>query len=488
MKLFFTGHDEKFAIEQMLFTLFPAELPVYPAKPPGGEGELEVRLWESSGTFRAEARLRLGAREYFATEVRTYDCAATAIEISRQRRRCLQRAFYLASVQALPAEPHWGMLSGVRPVKLPTRWLMEGAGEAEAEARLREEFHVSPHRCRLAMDCARESMAALRQLSSSDVSLYIGIPFCPSRCAYCSFISAAGQNNRLMEPYLSALLEEIAAAGESMIRAGKRISSVYIGGGTPTTLSADQLRLLMSAIKEHFHLDPNIEYTVEAGRPDTITEEKLQVILDGGGNRISVNPQSTSDKVLQAMGRSHSASAFRSAADLVQGFGFRAVNMDLIAGLPEDSFAGFSESLSEVIARSPENITVHTLALKKGARLREDGGKFPSAETVSQMLSFAAEALRGAGYAPYYLYRQKYSSGSFENIGWCKKGFSSLYNICMMEELHTVLSLGAGGISKIVDYGRGSLFRAANPKYPQDYLGNLARILEEKDCFPFDGN
>ena len=483
MKLFFTGHQEKYAVEQTMLTLFPQERPVYPEIPPGGDNELELTLtrgpvWATAaavlrrdgGTFRRQARVKTAAL--------AGDDPVTATRLTR---RTLQRAFYLAAVDALRTEPPWGMLSGVRPVKLPTRAMEEGASPRQAEAMLRDQYRVSPLRRQLAMDCAQASLQVKQSLQPSELSLYVGIPFCPTRCAYCSFISASGAANRLIPTYLDGLVQEIEAAGQGVRAAGKTIRSVYIGGGTPTTLNADQLTQLLEAVQTAFDLAPGTEFTVEAGRPDTITREKLDAIRRGGGNRISVNPQTMSDSVLKAIGRSHRAEDIRRAYAIARESQAGAVNMDLIAGLPTDTVAGFQDTLTQVIQLAPENITVHTLALKRGARLRQEETTLPDGRAVAQMLSFAWAALREAGYQPYYLYRQKFMSGSFENVGWCRPGFLSVYNICMMEELHTVLSLGAGGVTKTI--GGGCVRRQANPKYPQEYLRDLPRLMEEKRHF-----
>ncbi len=221
-----------------------------------------------------------------------------------------------------------------------------------------------------------------------------------------------------------------------------------------------------------------MEYTVEAGRPDTITEGKLAVLRAHQIGRVSVNPQTLEDHVLEAIGRKHSAGDFRRAAGMVAGAGFDCVNMDLIAGLPRDSFEGFRRSLESVLDMGTENVTVHTLALKKGSALMEKGGQLPSGEEVLKMLDYSRELLITQGYIPYYLYRQKYMSGSLENVGWAKPGTASLYNIVMMEELHTVISLGAGGVTKLI--GGGKLLRLTNPKFPQDYLSSLDKVLGQK--------
>ena len=485
MKLYLKGHDYKYAAEQMLLTLFPGERPSYPDRP-AGEGEDSLTLSLSLGARWATARAVLtrdGRRWTAAARAPVPAPDAGRVERDRVLQRVVKNAFYRAGVQALGREPPWGGLTGVRPVKLPTRALEQGATRRQADRLLRDLYRVSAPRRALALDCAQATLAAKRTLAPEDVSLYVGIPFCPTRCAYCSFVSAdVGRTFSLMEPYVDALCREIAAAGAAVRRGGRRVKSVYIGGGTPTTLSPALLDRLMGALERAFDLSTCAEYTVEAGRPDTITAEKLSVLRQRGCTRVSVNPQSMDDRVLAAIGRAHSAADILRAWDLVRRAGFPYANMDLIAGLPADTPEGFRASLDQVLSLGPENVTVHTLALKKGSRLTlEKNGALPAPEQVSAMLDYAWGALRAAGYAPYYLYRQKYMSGGFENVGWCRPGAESLYNICMMEELHTILSLGSGGVTKVIDPRAGSLVRQANPKYPKEYIETLDHILQAKE-------
>ncbi|BDE85953.1 Oxygen-independent coproporphyrinogen-III oxidase 2 [uncultured Flavonifractor sp.] len=492
MKLYLKGHDYKYATEQMLLTLFPGERPSYPDRP-AGEGEDSLTLSLSLGGRWATARAVLtrdGRRWTAAARAPVPAPDAGRVERDRVLQRVVKNAFYRAGVQALGREPPWGGLTGVRPVKLPTRALEQGATRRQADRLLRDLYRVSAPRRALALDCAQATLAAKRTLAPEDVSLYVGVPFCPTRCAYCSFVSAdVGRTFSLMEPYVDALCREIAAAGAAVRRGGRRIKSVYIGGGTPTTLSPALLDRLMGALEGAFDLSACAEYTVEAGRPDTITAEKLSVLRERGCTRVSVNPQSMDDRVLAAIGRAHSAADILQAWDLVRRAGFPYANMDLIAGLPTDTPEGFRASLDQVLSLGPENVTVHTLALKKGSRLTlEKNGALPAPEQVSAMLDYAWGALRAAGYAPYYLYRQKYMSGGFENVGWCRPGAESLYNICMMEELHTILSLGSGGVTKVIDPRAGSLVRQANPKYPKEYIETLDPILQAKENLTWPTN
>ena len=482
MKLYYRGHNYRYAAEQMLLTLFPTERPEYADAPPGpGEDALVLSLSRGETWATATAALIWGGKEYRAARRCRVSELTGQLSADRALQRILKLAFYDAGTAALGKEPPWGALTGVRPVKIPAKAMLAGATPAQAEKVLRDTYRVSPGRRKLAMDCAQASLAAQRSLGEQEVSLYVGIPFCPTRCAYCSFVSAdVGRALKLIDPFLDALSREIRATGAMLADAGLRVRTVYFGGGTPTTLSAPQLDRLMGEIAEHIDLSACTEYTVEAGRPDTITAEKLAVLKRRGCGRVSVNPQSMSDAVLAAMGRAHRAADILGAFALVRESGIGCVNMDLIAGLPGDSADGFRASLDQVLSLAPENVTVHTLALKKGSRLMEGETPLPPGEDVAAMLDYAWRALRESGQIPYYLYRQKYMSGSFENVGWCLPGTESLYNICMMEELHTIVSLGGGGVTKLVDRHTGYIQRVANAKYPQEYIQKIDAICADK--------
>lgn len=473
----------KYSVEQMMLMLFPGERPEYPEgyAPSGNEAVFSLdrkpdrtavtaRVTRPEGTAQGETQV----------ESRLLDEAPERVYHTLQH--ALKMAFYQAGTAVLGQEPPWGALTGVRPVKLPTRCMLAGGTPEQAQAELEGEYRVSPLRAKLAVDCAQASLAVDREVREDQVSLYIGIPFCPTRCAYCSFVSAdVGRTLKLVEPYLEAVLEEVEYTGRVLRESGLSIHSLYVGGGTPTTLSARQLERLFSSARAHLPLETCVEYTVEAGRPDTITREKLEVLRDQGVERISINPQTLEDEVLAAIGRKHSARDILDAYALAREVGFDSVNMDLIAGLPRDSFEGFRRSLEGVLALRPENVTVHTLALKKGSRLMEEGGALPSGEETARMLDFSRDTLREAGFLPYYLYRQKYMSGSLENVGWCLPGKESVYNIIMMEELQTVVSIGGGGVTKLVDRKNGRIVRLPNPKYPHDYLSSRDKILAQKD-------
>ena len=465
MKLTLIGHEDLYAVEQLQLSLFPDN----------AGGEAVSTLHRGKTWLTATAKISYNGQTASASRRIQASC-----ETVRSRRRALQQSYYLAARQLLPQVPAWGALAGVRPTKITTKHLLEGGTAASADKLLKDVYFVTPERRKLAIDCSLSTAKAASLLEKSDVSLYVGIPFCPTRCAYCSFVSrTVGKRTELLEPYLQALLEEIRFVGDLMAKSGRTVRTIYIGGGTPTTLSSEQMQLLMDTIRSSFDLSRCIEFTVEGGRPDTLNAEKLQTVAACGADRMSINPQTMEDAVLKASARPHKAAdvlrAYREAADA----GFKAINMDLIAGLPMDTVKGFRRSLDAVAALNPANITVHTLALKKDADLFQKRENLPSAADVTEMVRYASETLSALGYRPYYLYRQKYMSGSFENVGWSRDGLDCLYNIYMMEEVHTIVSVGGGSISK-VNLPDGKLIRFPNPKFPEQYIDMLPQVLEKK--------
>ena len=280
----------------------------------------------------------------------------------------------------------------------------------------------------------------------------------------------------LIDPFLSALWREMEAVGDIVRRLDLSVRAVYIGGGTPTTLSAGQLEELLGRLEGNFNLDRCSEFSVEAGRPDTITAEKLRA-LNGRATRISINPQTMEQSVLDAIGRKHTPRDIREAYQLARQEFSGQINMDVIAGLPRDTVEGFAGTIEELINLDPDNITVHTLALKRGSRISLESIPRPGKSQVEEMLRMGSGALEKAGYEPYYLYRQKFMAGGFENVGWAKQGTESLYNILIMEELCTILAMGGGGSTKLVDRGRGVVRRIFDPKYPKEYNSEIARRL-----------
>lgn len=474
MKLLLRGHEDRYAIEQLQLALFPDE-PMEPTDTPfSGDGAVST-LHEGAVWLTATAVITLHGKTGHGVKRLRREAADVPA-----RRRLLQNAYYAAAM-CLRQPPEWGSLSGVRPSKLTTRHLLAGGTAASADRLLEKNYHVSPERRRLCVEASETTVAATRRLRETDISLYIGIPFCPTRCKYCSFVSQSIERfSNLLPPYLDALEREIECVGALLRDSGRTVRTLYIGGGTPTTLSTPQLQRLMTAIQTHFDLSELIEYTVEGGRPDTLDPEKLRTIRKLGCDRMSINPQTMNDDVLRAVGRCHTGAQTVQAFRAARAAGFDGINMDLIAGLPTDTRASFADSLRQVLSLAPTNVTVHTLALKKGADLFFERMQLPDAQTVREMLMDAETMLRAAGFRPYYLYRQKYMSGSFENVGWCQPGFAGLYNIYMMEELHSILSLGGGGMTKINLPG-GKLERFHNPKFPGQYIDRIDDVLQQKE-------
>ena len=364
MKLTLIGHDDRYAVEQLQLSLFP-----------DSDGEAVSALHRGEIWLTATARITVNG-----VTARASRRIKAAEETVRLRRRCLQQSYYLAAKQLLPVTPPWGALAGVRPTKITTKHMLEGGTPQSADKLLREVYYVTADRRRLAVECSASTVRAAGQLQPGDVSLYVGIPFCPTRCSYCSFVSRTiGKKTELLEPYLQALEQEMAVTGRLLKQSGRTVRTVYIGGGTPTTLSAPQMARLLDGIQQQFDLSRCIEFTVEGGRPDTLDPEKLRTIRDHGADRMSINPQTMQDRVLRACARPHKAADVLRAYGEAMDAGFAAVNMDLIAGLPTDTVEGFCRSLDTVAALNPANITVHTLALNKGADLSAKRENLPYA-------------------------------------------------------------------------------------------------------------
>lgn len=378
-------------------------------------------------------------------------------------------------------QPKWGILTGIRPVKMAGELVQKTGSAAKARQILLEDYLMSPEKADLVLEIYRYQQKTTGAAKDNSLSLYLGIPFCPTRCLYCSFTS-----NQVKKPeidrYLEALFHEIAFAAENIKEDGYEIESLYIGGGTPTTLDEAALEAFLQEIQEHFDLSHLREFTVEAGRPDTITEGKLRIMEHYGVDRISINPQTMKQDTLDLIGRAHTVDDVEKAFALAKKGGPRIINTDLIAGLPGEDFADFKRSLDRIVELGAENITLHTLAVKRASRLKEMDGEFNyrNEDLREEMLSYAMETLRAKGYRPYYLYRQKHTSGNTENIGFCRDDAVSVYNIRIMEEAQSILALGAGGISKIWFPAENRLERVANVSNYEIYIDRLDEMMERK--------
>lgn len=375
--------------------------------------------------------------------------------------------------------PPWGLMTGIRPVKKVTELIQQGFSRNQTEKILTEHFELSPKKFSLAYETAINQLPILNNIDTHAASLYVSIPFCPTRCSYCSFVSHSMDSAvKLMPEYISALCNEIEIIGNIVKNTGTKIDTVYFGGGTPTSVSASDIQKIMQTVADNFDLDKIREYSFEAGRPDTITEEKLRIIKTFGADRISVNPQTLNDDVLRVIGRKHSGSDAIKAFELARKIGFNNINTDLIAGLPTESAESFKNTLDKITELSPESITVHTLTVKRSADLFENGSNNMN-NPAAEMIDYSIEKLMSCGYLPYYMYRQKNTVDNLENVGYSKKGFESQYNIFIMDETQTILGAGCAASTKLV-YPDGKISRIHNYKFPYEYIKKFDQLMQKK--------
>lgn len=376
----------------------------------------------------------------------------------------------------------WGILTGVRPVKLLRR-LAEESSEEQAVKKFEKDFFVSNEKIALSRETEHNERKILELSKPESFSLYVGIPFCPSRCSYCSFVMASIERaEKLIEPYTKLLCEEIKRTAEIANKLGLRLETVYFGGGTPTTLSAEQLDTVLGTVNKSFDMSTCREFTVEAGRPDTIDIAKLSALKENKVDRISINPQTVNDEVLKTIGRKHTAQQFFDAFELARKCGFDNINTDLIAGLPTDTPESFKNSLDSIVRLNAECITVHTLCMKRASRLTTEGVTLDlqQARDAREMLAYTQNILGQNEYIPYYMYRQSRMVGNLENVGWSKKGFESMYNVYVMDETHTILACGSGGVTKLKRNNPDYLERIFNFKYPYEYIDRFDELIQRK--------
>ncbi len=387
-------------------------------------------------------------------------------------------------IEEFKFKPNWGIVTGVRPSKLMATVINE-VGEENAQARFIEKYLAKPKKAELAFNVAKMEEKIINSADGDSFSLYISIPYCPTRCSYCSFVSHSISNEKareLIPEYVEKLCEELKITAELSKKNNLYLKSVYWGGGTPTTLSHEQLDVILTEIENDFDLSKCIEYTVEAGRPDTITKEKLEVLKKHNVNRISINPQTFNNSVLKEIGRCHTAEETIEKYNLARETKFDVINMDLIAGLPTDTVEGFKNSIEKALSLNPENITVHTLSLKRSSTIvTEDEKSGLDATITSDMVEYANSRLTESGYKPYYMYRQSKSLGNLENVGWCKESKECYYNVYMMSECQTVLSVGAGSVTKLKEPDGKQIERIFNFKFPFEYISRFNELVERKD-------
>ena len=469
MQLFLVNYDTHYEIEQ-LSRMFFRQLTVEKLdKTPALPATDYILIEKTDSGF--DISVSLGGDAYAAKVV--YDAKGPKEEMQL----CLgaYRLYEKATGHGLP----WGVLTGVRPVRL-MRNMYKNEGDLEkVQAMFRENYLVSEEKIDLCTDVFNLQKPVIENGQPKDYSLYISIPFCPSRCSYCSFVSTSIKSaGHLMQGYVDNLCEEIRYTAKKADESGLNLKTIYMGGGTPTAITASMLEQVMKTVRECFDLSKVLEYTVEAGRPDCTDLEKLKIIKKYGANRVSINPQTFQDNVLKAIGRNHSHADFLRCVADARTAGFDSINMDLIAGLPEDTVEGFEHSLRGCIELGAENITVHTLTLKRASNLviKNEEHHYDDVEKMIAKNSILADY----GYKPYYMYRQKSTVKNLENVGFSQSGHESLYNIYIMEEIQTIISCGAGGVSKVVG-PNGELKRVYNYKYPHEYIKDFAAIIARKD-------
>lgn len=447
--------------------------------PFGQPADAVVTLGEENGLWHAKAEIRLGGQ----TGKYQWVCPkgeGSPLVIKREEKRAMKIAAFRAMKEIFGVTPPWGSLTGIRPTRL-LRELMAAEGEEKALHRMREHFDVSAEKLALAEEIVAVQRPVLLSQTPMDADVYFGVPFCASRCLYCSFASQVRTAKTDMASYLNALCKDISLGAEILRQGGRKVRSMYFGGGTPTVLTAEELDRLLDHIMNAYG-GYGAEFTVEAGRPDTITKEKLAVLKKYGAGRVSVNPQSMNEKTLTLIGRSHTPQEIRAAFYMARDAGFATINMDVIAGLPGEIPEDMAHTLEEIVKMAPENLTVHTLALKRSSRLAMDPAAYPlpDAEAAAEMVAQGERAARSLGMKPYYMYRQKYMRGNLENVGYAKPGHVCVYNIDMMEDTTAIMAHGAGAMTKCVYDAERRVERVPAPKEIRVYCEKVEKLAEEK--------
>ncbi len=502
MILKINGNINKYYVQTLCMVFFPGATFGENEQPGEGVPEVAVDVYRDSEDT--------GVTAYVSIKLNDKLCEATEtvylseeISFATHEAIAVGRAVFAAGKELLGHTPPWGILTGVRPAKVASSILRLGKGILKTKKVLRDEYFLNPQKAALAVSVASAEMKMMKKMPHGTCSLYISIPFCPSRCAYCSFVSYTTKRLlSMIDDYLEALLIDLEDTFDTINKLGLRVTTVYIGGGTPTTLSPEQLERLLSKIGEHIDTAALLEFTLEAGRPDTITREKLEVAKSYGVTRVSVNPQTLNDDVLKEIGRRHTVDDFFRAFALAREVGFRDINVDLIAGLPGDDFQNFSETVDRIIELAPTNITVHTFCVKKASdALRNNSSVYSlSGGDAAKSVSYSQLKTKFAGYKPYYMYRQKNTVGNLENVGFAIEGHESLYNVYMMEEFQTIFAVGAGAVTKLVKFdgpigSDAKIMRLFRPKYPYEYLaeesdegGSERRQKNKQEIFKFFGS
>ena len=489
MILHINGDINRYYVQTLCMIFFPGSTFPDDEQPADDVPELTVTVNKTETGYSVNTFVKLGTN--------TAECEKEAtLRPDLTDERCKKIAVGASVAGALGKlleyRPTWGVLTGVRPTKVATEMLATGMSKTRVKRQLMSDYLLYAKKANLATEVALHEQKIIGTPSSADCSIYVSIPFCPTRCQYCSFVCYTSDKLLSLIPeYIDRLVSDLKDLFAAIDRNGLNVKTVYIGGGTPSILEPDQLRKLLNVLADGIAGRNIEEFTCESGRPDTITKEKLQVIKEYGVGRISVNPQTLCEEVLQGLGRSHTVEDFYRSYNIAREVGIDAINTDLIAGLPGDTFSRFSASMEGIMALEPENITVHTFCVKRSAAWRQSNVYSLRGGDAGKCVDYAQIKSRENGYVPYYMYRQKNTVGNFENVGFSKPGYEGRYNIYMMEEVHSILSAGAGAVTKLVNLGvpelkKPVIKRIFNPKYPYEYLqrSGCADIIDGIDkCF-----
>lgn len=477
MKLNIIGNINTYYVQTLCMIFFPGEKFGEKAEedPEVASPEMSLTLEEGEEVVKVTAFLSL--EDKFASCEKIYPIRED-ITYDRLKKIAVGDAVLSVCSEVIGYKPSWGMLVGVRPSKVATEMFASGMSKTRVKKALVNDYFVIPKKAALATEVALNEAEFVAKVDPKACSVYISIPFCPTRCAYCSFVSYTSKKLLATIPdYLVALGREINKTFDTIKELGLHVKTIYIGGGTPTILDEVQLAWLLSTVEANIDVSTVEEYTLEAGRPDTITEEKMRVAMAHGVNRISVNPQTLNDDVLRVIGRSHTADDFLRAYDMARNSGIPIINTDVIAGLPGDKFSSFAASYDKILSLRPENLTVHTFSVKKASDVLKNFSHIYSVRggDVGKCVDYSQIKAQHEGYQPYYMYRQKNTVGNYENVGFCLDGKKGFYNIYMMEEIHSIFAAGAGAVSKFVDYApangeKRTIERFFNQKYPYEYL------------------
>lgn len=481
------GHDFPYYIENILRMFYKdREIKFYENEPPVDNRGIFVlsKLILENNIYRSDIELvQEDVNLHTNVLINIDECKNNKLEINKTIKKTMQRQLYKMLKDHLKKEMPWGILIGIRPTKIVSDMMAKDKTKDEILEELNLSYSVSKAKSSLLYEVAKAEEKLLARSKPDMISLYIGIPFCTSRCLYCSFTSNPIDKYRdVIDSYMKALKIEFEGVRKIIEQRNFKVQSIYIGGGTPTSIDNEHLKKLLQLVAQQIDFKNLEEYTLEAGRPDSFGREKLETIKASGVDRVSINPQSMNDETLKLVGRNHNAEDIVNALQLARDIGFKNINMDVIAGLPGENLDMFENTMRQIRLLEPENLTVHTMSIKRASRLTEDKDKYKmtSGDEVSKMVDMGQQYAEMMGLHPYYLYRQKNILGNLENIGYCKPGFESIYNIQIMEEKQTIIALGAGAVTKVVYPEENRIERAFNVKSVEEYLARVGEMIERK--------